>query len=101
MRYFRFIGTLIHQIDSGPYGIVYGVTKEHRIYCRSGISSTKPIGTSWTLVPGALKYVSCGPFGCWGVNNNDHIYFREGITPTKRQGVRWTKIPGGLKQLEV
>lgn len=28
----------------------------------------------WTGLPGAVKYYSCGPFGCWAVNKNDDIF---------------------------
>lgn len=68
--FINFTGTLV-QIDSGPSGIVYGVNRFHHIYCRKGITLSKPTGTSWARVPGTLKYVSCGIYGCWGVNIAD------------------------------
>jgi hypothetical protein len=95
-----FTGRLI-QIDSGPPGIVYGVNRHHQIYCRKGISPSKPYGTQWLRVPGALKYVSCGVYGCWGVNNAEQIWFRKGVNPHNCRAGNWVKIPGALAQLEV
>ena len=89
------------QIDSGPKGIVYGVTSGYAIYCRLGITTANPKGSSWRHVPGGLKYVSCGKYGCWGVSIGDHIWFRNGVTPTKCEGVSWKGIPGRLQHVEV
>jgi hypothetical protein len=89
------------QIDSGPKGIVYGVNSGHSIYCRLGITTGNPKGTSWRHIPGGLKYVSCGSYGCWGTNRADDIYFRSGVTPARCEGVSWKKIPGKLSELEV
>ena len=89
------------QIDSGPTGIVYGVNSAHSIFCRTGITASNLKGTGWKHVSGALKYVSCGKFGCWGVNTHNYIYFRTGVTPSKCQGDSWKRILGSLKQIEV
>ena len=91
------------QIDSGPFGIVYGVNKNNMIYCRKGITRNNHIGTRWAQVTsyGRLKYVSCGLYGCWGVNRADQIWFRGGVTRTKCEGLKWIHIPGGLRQIEV
>ena len=89
------------QIDSGPCGIVYGVNRHHQIFCRTGISLRQPKGTGWVRVPGALKYVSCGVYGCWGVNRANQIWFRYGVNPNRCAGQRWQYISGSLSQLEV
>ncbi len=91
----------LKQIDSGPKGIVYGVNSLNEIYCRKGIATGNPKGSTWHHVPGGLKYVSCGRYGCWGVNSVDDIYFRSDVTPQKCEGTSWVKISGGLAQLEV
>ena len=94
-------GSLI-QIDSGPPGIVYGVNRHYQIFCRNGITLSNPKGTDWKHVGGALKYVSCGIYGCWGVNSANQIWFRHGVTPHNCAGINhWVQISGALVQLEV
>ncbi len=96
----NFAGSL-KQIDSGPSGIVYGVNSHDQIFCRTGITTSKPDGVGWKHVSGGLKYVSCGVWGCWGVNRHDLIFFRSGVTRIKCEGTKWTRISGYLKQVEV
>lgn len=74
------------QIDSGMYGVVWGVNRLHMIYCRYGITWKKPEGTKWIRVPGKLKYVSGGEFGIWGVTKGGYIFFRYGSRWKKPQG---------------
>lgn len=93
-------GSLI-QVDSGPAGVVYGVNKDHKIYFREGILPSVPMGTDWREVPGRLKYVSCGLFGCWGVNKHNHVYFRNGVTSTKPLGSKWTRIEDPVKLTQI
>jgi hypothetical protein len=95
-----FTGRLI-QIDSGPLGVVYGVNNSDHIFCRQGINLSNPKGTQWAQVPGALKYVSCGVYGCWGLNSTNQIWFRYGVTPSNCAGTKWVRIDGVLTQLEV
>ena len=87
------------QIDSGPSGIVYGVSKSHDIFCRDGSASTP--GSGWKKVRGALKYVSCGIYGCWGANSKNQIWVRLGVTTEKCDGEKWVLMPGALEQVEV
>lgn len=75
------------QIDSGPFGFVYGVNKHHQIWCRTGISWKRPRGSGWRRVPGGLKYVSVGEYVAWGVNRHDYIYARYGMLRQKPQGM--------------
>ena len=86
------------QVDAGPAGVVYGVTKDHKIFCRDGILPALPVGTVWRRVPGRLKYVSCGSLGCWGVNRKNHVYFRIGVKASRPIGVKWIKV--GTVQLK-
>ena len=78
-RWFH-IGGKLMQIDSGPFGHVWGVNRRHQIWCRIGISWKNPKGRRWRRVPGGLKHVSFGQFGPWGVNSHNHIWFRQGVT---------------------
>ena len=82
------IGGKLKQIDSGTFGLVWGVNKHHQIWCRTGITWRKTQGSGWRRVPGGLKYVSLGQFGAWGVNRHDNIYFRYGVWRRRPQGIR-------------
>ena len=86
-RRWHHIGGRLMQIDSGPFGIVWGVNIRHYIYCRTGITWRNPKGRSWRRVPGRLKYASVGQFGVWGVNRHHNIYFRYGVTRSRPQGM--------------
>ncbi|MGH0129664.1 UNVERIFIED_CONTAM: hypothetical protein FKN15_065957 [Acipenser sinensis] len=56
----------------------------------------------WNLLPGALKYYSCGPYSCWGVSADDQIYMMKGVTPEACMGSKeWQQIPGALSMIEV
>ncbi len=93
-------GTLI-QVDSGPAGVVYGVSKEHKIFVREGILPTLPMGTVWRRVPGRLKYASCGLYGCWGVNRKNHVYFRLGVKANRPIGLKWMKVGKKVKLTQI
>ena len=93
-------GALI-QVDGGPAGVVYGVTRDHKIFARQGILPSLPVGTMWRRVPGRLKYVSCGIFGVWGVNRYNRVYFRLGVKAGRPLGIKWMKVGNAqLTQLE-
>lgn len=84
-RWKRVSGNLM-QIDSGSFGIVWGVNKNHHIFCRIGVTVRNPRGQGWARVPGSLKHVSCGQLGCWGVNRYRQIWFRYGVRRRTPQG---------------
>ncbi len=50
------------------------------------------MGTLWREVPGRLKYVSCGLYGCWGANRHNHVYFRTGVKASNPLGSGWVKL---------
>ena len=70
-RWYR-VGGALMQIDSGPFGIVWGVNRNHQIYCRTGITAKNPRGRGW--------------LGCWGVNKNHQIFYRYGVSRRRPQG---------------
>ena len=78
----------LKQIDSGPFGIVYGVDKKKRqVYCRIGITWSRPSGQAWRRIgTEKMKSVSAGLYGVWATNEYHRIYFRIGVTRTKPQG---------------
>ena len=84
-RWLRIPGNLM-QIDSGPFGIVWGVNRRQIVFCRTGITWRNPKGSGWCRIGGKLKYISCGELGCWGVSRNRHIVFRNGVSRRKPQG---------------
>ena len=84
-RWHRIKGRLI-QIDSGPFGFVWGVSRSQRIYYRTGISWKNPKGSKWRKIGGDLKYISVGEFGPWGVNRYNKIWFRHGMSRGRPQG---------------
>lgn len=85
------------QIDSGPKGVVCGVTKGMEIYCRLGITDAMHTGSKWEKISGSLKYISCGAYGYWGVAQNNEIYFTALMSGAN---TKWSKIDGSLTQIE-
>lgn len=87
---FEVSGIKLKQIDSGPEGVVLGVTLNDVVYCRSGILPSKPLGTLWKRIHGCeLKYISCGRLGCWGVAPDGSVHYREGVTRHECRGKSW------------
>ena len=75
-------------IDSGPTGVVCGVTSSFKVYCRTGITNASPTGTNWQRIPGRMKYISCCNYGCWAINKYNNVYFTSQINGWSK----WTKI---------
>ena len=86
-RWIRVEGKL-QQIDSGPFGCVWGTDRQNRIWYRTKITWKLRQGRKWGRIPGALKYASCGQYGAWGVNKYGYIYFRRGVTNVRPQGMQ-------------
>ena len=78
----KFPGVKLTQIDSGPKGIVVGVTDDNRIYC---LTAKK----QWNIMRGRWKYFSCGALGCWGINPGNQVFYREGVSPANCVGTSW------------
>ena len=89
------------QIDSGPEGIVIGVTENHEVYRRAGISNTNYIGKEWVKIDGSLTHVSCGRSGCWGVDSTEHVYYIDGVLLQSCLGPSLVAVDGKMKQVEV
>ena len=89
--WYRIDGSLM-QIDSGPFGMVYGVNSGRYIFCRTGITWKNPKGSKWRHVPGRLKYVSAGLLGLWGVTYHNYVYFRFGVSRRNPQGIVFIDI---------
>ena len=95
-----FLG-LLKQVDSGPFGMVYGVNANKSIYCRVGVTKENPKGISWKKIPGKLNYVACGLYGCWGLDPLNAIWFLPRVNAEKCEGKSWKRVDGLLIQLEV
>ena len=100
-NYWEEIPGSLHQIDSGPFGIVYGVNKSNEIFCVRGITKANPMGMGLTLIGGyKFKYVSCGQYGCWAINLDNSLSFRTGVTATNCVGTAWLDVDGYFIQLD-
>ena len=84
-RWHRIRGRLI-QIDSGRFGFVFGISKNLKIYYRTGITWKNPKGNGWRRIGGSLRYVSVGELGAWGVDRHNRIWFRYGMSRGRPQG---------------
>ncbi|KAI4884532.1 hypothetical protein NFI96_010979 [Prochilodus magdalenae] len=90
-------GGLLKQVDAGGMISPAGVNIEDEIFCLLWGQSS-----SWTQLPGRLRYYSCGPYSCWGVNSADHIFIMKEVTPTACVGsLNWEQISGALSMIEV
>jgi hypothetical protein len=94
-------GLKLKQIDSGPVGIVLGVTESNEVYQRSGVINSNRVGKKWVKIDARLSYVSCGALGCWGVDSTGHVYYIEGVLQDSCAGASMISIDGRMKQVEV
>ena len=91
------------QIDSGPMGVLCGITMSEEINCRAGIRlADNPKGSGWSLIAMSKtpKYISCGSLGCWVVDTDDRVSFRLGQTSSMPTGTSWKSVSGLFVQLE-
>ncbi|KAJ8251246.1 hypothetical protein GJAV_G00218920 [Gymnothorax javanicus] len=65
------------QVDAGGTGFLAGVKDCHLAFCADVVESSADFG--WTLIPGKLRYYSCGPQSCWGVGEAGEVYVRTGV----------------------
>ncbi|XP_066574050.1 fish-egg lectin-like [Amia ocellicauda] len=96
----------LKQIDAGGVQFVAGVNTADNIFCLGQEATVGYKGpgspTPWQGLPGALKYYSCGPLGCWGVNAAEDIFVRKGVSPQQCQGTGdWQQVDGKLSMIEV
>lgn len=94
-------GIKMMQIDSGPEGIVVGVTENHEVYHRTGISNTNYVGKEWVKIDGSLTHVSCGRSGCWGVDSAEHVYYIDGVFTRSCLAAGLVAVDGRMKQVDV
>ncbi|XP_064795411.1 fish-egg lectin-like [Oncorhynchus masou masou] len=95
----------LKQLDAGGDQFVVGVNINHTPNCRTRSATVGYKGPGsplpWTRLPGAVKYSSCGPFGCWAVNKNDNIYLMSNVNRDTCQNNGWSQIGGKLSMIEV
>ena len=67
---------MMKQIDSGPLGILCGITTKQTIDCRTGVSLTDPKGNGWSTIifKQNPKHISCGEYGCWVVTTDNKVW---------------------------
>uniref|UniRef100_A0A8B9HB21 Fish-egg lectin-like n=1 Tax=Astyanax mexicanus TaxID=7994 RepID=A0A8B9HB21_ASTMX len=87
----------LKQVDAGGMIFPAGVNMNDYVYCLQGGQAS-----SWTSLPGRLKYYSCGPNSCWGVSSGNHIYIMKGVTSNTCAGsLNWENVSGALSMIEV
>ncbi|XP_014009327.2 fish-egg lectin-like [Salmo salar] len=93
----------LKQVDAGGNQFVVGANINDTPYCLTSSATVGYKGPGsplrWTGLPGAVKYYSCGPFGCWAVNKNDDIYLMSLNQDCQNKG--WSHIDGKLSMIEV
>ena len=100
-NYWKEVPGLLKQIDSGPFGIVYGVNQSNEIFCAKGITKISPRGKGLSHVGGyKSKHVSCGLYGCWAIKLDNSLAFRTGVTAKNCVGRSWLHVHGYFLQLD-
>ena len=57
---------------------VFGVTKMHKIFKRTGCSAATPEGSSWEEFPGTLRHIAVGQGPVlWGVDYVHQVWFQQ------------------------
>ena len=83
------VGGGLSKIDSGPEGMVCGITSSFRPVCRKGLTYDNPSGTKWQKLSGRMKDISCGIYGCWAINKQNRVYFTSHVDGWS---TKWIKI---------
>ena len=69
------------QIDAGGDQFVAGANHGDAPFCLPKENTVGYSGSNsamnWRIIPGGLKYYSCGPYSCWGVSSGDTIFVRK------------------------
>ncbi|XP_052362808.1 fish-egg lectin-like [Oncorhynchus keta] len=93
----------LKQVDAGGNQFVVGVYMKDTSFCLTSSATVGYKGPGsplpWTGLPGAVKYSSCGHFGCWAVNKNDDIFLMSLNQDCRNNG--WSHIDGKLSMIEV
>ncbi|XP_073425972.1 fish-egg lectin-like [Dendrobates tinctorius] len=91
----------LKQIDAGGDKFISGANSLDWIYCLNQVDTlSKATVLPFVQLDGALKYFTCGPYGCWGVNSINDIYYRHDVQPSNCRGSRWQQIEGSLVMVE-
>ncbi|CAB1347418.1 unnamed protein product [Coregonus sp. 'balchen'] len=100
---YKYVAGLLKQVDAGGNQFIVGANMNDTPYCLTSSATVGYKGPGspipWTGLPGAVKYYSCGPFGCWAVNKNDDIYLMSLNQDCQDKG--WSHIGGKLSMIEV
>ena len=108
---FARLGSGSFQIIDGPqYGLKYvavgdgaiiGSDRYDEVYYRTGISPSKPFGTTWRRMGGRAKQLSIGDGKILGVQRDGRIVYRTGVSERNPYGDNWTTMPGRAKWISV
>ncbi|XP_069796167.1 fish-egg lectin-like isoform X2 [Narcine bancroftii] len=87
------------QVDAGSQRFVSGVDQFGSTHCLGWpLSEPSP---AWDTVASRLRYVSCGPLGCWGVSLANGVYHRLNVRPRSCIGTSWVRVTGQMLMVEV
>ncbi|KAM6946374.1 fish-egg lectin-like [Aplochiton taeniatus] len=95
----------LKQLDAGGASFVVGNNAADSVYClgsavTNGYSGGPPL--PWLLLPGLVKYLSCGPNGCWGVNSANEVFIMRTVNPVTCENSGWEFVSGlALIMIEV
>jgi len=87
----------LSQVVVNNNDMVWGVNDATlSVYVREGITTEKPMGTSWTQVTdGQLMFIAINDANqVYGVDKDGVVVYRVGITPSNPKGSQWIQIPG-------
>ncbi|KAM4614603.1 fish-egg lectin-like [Polymixia lowei] len=93
----------LKQLDAGGNAFIVGANSRNQAFCLNQVYTVGYKGGSnlgWKYTANAIKYYSCGPFGCWAVNNRNYVYFST-VTPSNCRTSGQSRISGSLKMVEV
>ncbi|XP_041709092.2 fish-egg lectin [Coregonus clupeaformis] len=95
----------VKQVDAGGAEFIVGANMDNTPFCVKSSAIVGIMGQDThyhgTRLPGSVKYLSCGHFGCWAVNNNDEIFLMSNVNKDTCQNKGWSHIDGKLSMIEV
>ncbi|XP_051901310.1 fish-egg lectin-like [Pristis pectinata] len=92
------------QVDAGGERFVAGVDRFGSTLCLSQ-EELGQVGRNRSLnfrsVGSRMRYLSCGPLGCWGVTLAKDVYYRLNVRPSACLGTSWARVFGKFQMIEV
>ncbi|XP_062895045.1 fish-egg lectin-like [Mobula hypostoma] len=97
-------GEQLLQLDAGGVGTLWGVDRFGSTHCLR-VVRPGPVSTggspAFSIQGGQMKYLSCGPQGCWGVSLADDIYHCHSACSSSCLITSWEQVSGKFQMVEV